>query len=62
MAIIKWKTKEEIESEKNKPKEPTQEEIILQKVIDLLPASVIAAGIDEQYQSALAELSLESEE
>jgi len=59
---IIWKTKEEIESEKNKPKDPTQEEIILQKVIDLLPASVIAEGIEEQYQSALAELNLESEE
>ena len=40
------------------PRKPTQEEIILQKLIDLLPASVIAAGIDEQYQSALAELHL----
>lgn len=36
----------------------TQEEIILQKVIDLLPASVIAESIEEQYQAALAELNL----
>jgi len=58
MAVIKWKTKCEIEAEKNTPRELTQEEIILQKIIDLLPASVIAEGIEEQYQSAIAELNL----
>lgn len=35
MAIIKWKTKAEIEEENNKPKEPTKEELLEQRVNEL---------------------------
>lgn len=35
MAKIKWKTKQEIEEEKNRPKEPTETEILIDYIIEV---------------------------
>lgn len=51
MAQIKWKTKQEIEEEKNRPKEPTemevQQEIIntLGKELTLLKLQIMMGGM-----------------
>ena len=35
MAIIKWKTRQEIEEEKNRPAEPTEVEMVMLAIADL---------------------------